>query len=435
MLDIKRIRHDADGVAQALRTRGLDVDVAAIVALDEEHRAALTALEAAQAAQNAASKGPMVPERIEELKSLKGRIKELQEHCDVLQRRLSDAVSPLPNIPLADTPIGKDGSENVEVSSFGSKPTFSFPPKHYMDIALALGIIDTETAGVVSGSRFGYLKGGAARLQFALMQYALSRLTDEQFIADIIHKLNLPLVAAPFVFVMPPVMIRPEMMRAMGFVERAGIEKGMDEIYWLEKDDLYLVGTSEQSIGPMHYDQILESSAVPLRYVAYSTCFRRESGAAGKDTRGILRVHQFDKMEMFTVCTPEQSEYEHRLILGIEEALMQGLGLHYRVMRLCTGDIGAASAGTFDIETWMPGQDEYRETHSCSNTTDFQARALKTRIRSDDGTLVLAHMLNGTVFSQRPMMAILEQYQNEDGTVRVPDILRPFLGGCETIVR
>jgi seryl-tRNA synthetase len=433
MLDIKLIRQNADGVARAMKSRGLAVDVAGIVALDEEHRAALGALEAAQANQNASSKGPMDPARIEELKALKVRIKELQAQSDVLAARLQDAIAPLPNIPLDDTPVGSSADENVEVSSFGSKPEFSFPPKHYMDIAVPLGIVDTETAGVVSGSRFGYLKGGAARIQFALLQYAMSRLTDEQFIADIIHKLGLPIVAAPFIPVIPPVMIRPDMMRAMGFVERAGMDKGADEIYWLEKDGLYLVGTSEQSIGPMHYDTILAAADAPVRYVGYSTCFRRESGAAGKDTRGILRVHQFDKMEMFTVCQPEQSVHEHRLILGIEEALMQGLGLHYRVMRLCTGDIGAASAATYDIETWMPGQNEYRETHSCSTTTDFQARALKTRIRSSDGTMAFAHMLNGTVFSQRPMIAILEQYQNEDGTVRIPDVLRQYMGGLDVI--
>lgn len=433
MLDIKLIRQDADRVAQAMKSRGLTVDVAAIVALDGEYRSALNELEAAQARQNAASKGPMDPARIDELKALKGHIKDLQARCDALQVRVEDAVAPLPNIPLADTPVGKDGTANVEVSLFGTKPEFSFTPKHYMDIAVPLGIVDTEAAGVVSGSRFGYLKGGAARLQFALLQYALSRLTDEQFVSDIIHKLNLPITAAPFIPVIPPVMIRPEMMKAMGFMERAGVDAGNDEMYWLDKDGLYLVGTSEQSIGPMHYDKILAGAELPLRYVGYSTCFRRESGAAGKDTRGILRVHQFDKMEMFTVCQPANSDHEHRLILGVEEALMQGLGLHYRVMRLSTGDIGAASASTFDIETWMPGQNEYRETHSCSNTTDYQARSLKTRIRTEDGGLTFAHMLNGTVFSQRPMIAILEQYQNEDGTVRIPEALRPYMGGADVI--
>lgn len=435
MLDLKLIRQDADAVATAMKHRGLTVDIAAVISLDERHRAALAELEEAQARQNAASKGPMDPARIDELKALKNRIKELQARADELETAVRDALMPLPNIPLSDTPVGPDASANVVVSTVGTKPVFPFTPKHYMDIAVPLGLIDTEAAGVVSGSRFGYLKGGAARLQFALLQYALDRLTDETFIADIIRTLGLPIPAAPFIPVIPPVMIRPEMMRAMGFAERAGADAGTDEMYWLDRDGLYLVGTSEQSIGPMHYDSILAAADLPLRYVGYSTCFRRESGAAGRDTRGILRVHQFDKMEMFTVCQPDVSAHEHRLILGVEEALMQGLGLHYRVVRLSTGDMGAASAATYDIETWMPGQDEYRETHSCSNTTDYQARALKTRIRVADDTLVIAHMLNGTVFSQRPMIAILEQFQNEDGSIRVPPVLRPYLGGIDLIVR
>jgi seryl-tRNA synthetase len=305
-----------------------------------------------------------------------------------------------------------------------------------MDFAPQMGIIDTETAGTVSGSRFGYLKGAGALLEFALLQYAIARLTDGAFIAELITQRGLPIPATPFVPVVPPVMIRPEMMRAMGFAERAGIERGADEIYYLPKDDLYLVGTSEQSIGPMHYDTTLERTALPLRYVGYSTCFRRESGAAGKDTRGILRVHQFNKLEMFTVAEPDMSPHEHALLLACEEALMQGLGLHYRVVRLCTGDIGQASAATYDIETWMPGQGEYRETHSTSNTTDYQSRALKTRYRVEEGKTETVHMLNGTVFSMnRPIVAILEQFQNEDGTVRVPEVLRPYMGGLEVIGR
>jgi len=286
----------------------------------------------------------------------------------------------------------------------------------------------------VSGSRFGYLKGGAAQFQFALLQYAISRLTNQEFISGLIAKAKLSVAPTPFVPVIPPVMVKPEMMRAMGFAERAGVDKGNDESYWLDKDGLYLVGTSEQSIGPMHYDQILNPADLPLRYVGYSTCFRRESGAAGKDTRGILRVHQFDKLEMFTVATPENSPHEHQLILAVEEAFMQGLGLHYRVMRLCTGDIGAASASTYDIETWMPGQQEYRETSSTSTTTDYQARGLKTRFRTGEKATAPVHMLNGTVFAfGRIIIAILENYQNEDGTVQVPEVLRPYMNGKEVI--
>ncbi len=439
MLDIKLIRENPKAVTKAMKNRGVSVDVNAIAEADTRFRAALAELEHARAQQREKSSGPVSPKHIGELKELKSRIHELEERTTTAEAAVGSALAPLPNIPLDDTPVGADASANVEVSVFGKKPEFAFKPKHAMELAEALGIIDTESAGTVSGTRFGYLKGGAAMLEFALLQYALSKLTNEQFIADRISEHGLQLTAQPFVPVIPPVLVRPEMMRAMGFAERAGIERGDDEIYYLEKDGLYLVGTSEQSIGPMHYDTILRADVLPLRYLGFSTCFRRESGAAGKDTRGILRVHQFDKMEMFTVCVPDTSREEHRLILACEEALMQGLELHYRVVRLCTGDIGQASAATFDIETWMPGQGEYRETHSTSNTTDYQARALKTRFRNIDPRTSkpetdVVHMLNGTAFAMgRMVIAVLEQCQNEDGTVRIPEVLRPFMGGRTAI--
>lgn len=435
MLDIKLIRTEPENVARAMRNRGVTVDIGAIAVADEAHRAALAELEEARALQNAGSKGPVTPERIDEMKTLKERIKTLEAAATDAERQVHALLTPLPNIPLDDTPVGPDASANLEVSTSGRKPDIA-APKHYLDITGPLGIVDTESAATVSGTRFGYLTGGAAMLEFALLQYALSKLTDEAFIADLVHAHNLPIPAAPFSPVVPPVLIRPDMMRAMGFAERAGVERGDDEMYYLPKDDLYLVGTSEQSVGPMHFDRIIPASELPLRYAAFSTCFRRESGAAGKDTRGILRVHQFDKLEMFTVAAPEASAQEHRLLLACQEALMQGLGLHYRVVRLCTGDLGQASAATFDIETWMPGQGEYRETHSTSNTTDYQSRALKTRFRAGEGETALVHMLNGTALAMgRMIIAIVEQYQNADGSVRVPEVLRPFMGGRDSIVR
>lgn len=423
MLDINLIREDPERVKQAMRDRGLNVgeELDFIVESDKAYRAALAELEIARAEQNAAGRIEGKPDEalLRKLKELKERVAKL-EHIEIsLRDRLFDgALRTLPNVALEDTPVG-DAAANVVDHEWGTKPEFSFTPKHYVDIAEKLGIIDTDAAARVSGSRFGYLLGGAAQLEFALLQYALTTLTAKPY---------------SFLPVVPPVLIRPEMMRAMGFAERAGVEQGNDEMYYLPKDDLYLVGTSEQSVGPFHYDRIVDAADLPLRYVAFSTCFRRESGAAGKDTRGILRVHQFDKLEMFTVCDPGVSRDEHRLILAAEEALMQGLGLHYRVVRLATGDLGQASAATYDIETWMPGQDEYRETHSCSNTTDYQSRALKTRFRTGDGKPELVHMLNGTAFAMgRMIIAILEQFQNQDGSVRVPEALRPYMGGRDTI--
>lgn len=432
MIDPKLLRDNPETVRRAMHDRGVDVDINEIVRLDGQYRHVLQELEDARAEQNKGSLSAETAEDRAGLKNLKHRIQSIEIRLQELKLHLDAQMASLPNIPLPETPIG-DASANVVEHVWGEKPEFDFDPKHYMDIAEPLGLVDMETGAKVSGARFGYLKGDMARLQFALQQYAIASLTDATFIAGIVKENGLGIADTPFQPVIPPVLIRPEMMRAMGFSERLGADRGSDELYWLPKDELYLVGTSEQSLGPMHFNEIIEAGDLPIRYVGFSTSFRREAGAAGKDTRGILRVHQFNKIEMFTVSAPESSPEEHQLMLAIEEKLMQGLGLHYRVVRLATGDLGAASASTFDIETWMPGQGEYRETHSTSNTTDFQSRALKTRYRTDDGSTAFVHMLNGTVFSERPSIAILEQYQNADGTVRIPDVLRPFMGGAKRI--
>ena len=277
-------------------------------------------------------------------------------------------------------------------------------------MAQELGIIDTERAAKVSGSRFGYLKGAAVLLEFALVQLAMKTAAKDGFIP-----------------VIPPVLVGEKAMWSMGYLER-----GRDEIYYLPADNLYLVGTSEQSIGPMYMDEIFKEKELPRRYIGFSTCFRREAGSYGKDTKGILRVHQFDKVEMFSIVKPEDSEKEHQLILSIEEKLMRALELPYRVLDICSGDLGDPAAAKYDIEVWMPGQNggkgEYRETHSTSNTTDFQSRRLNIKYRNKEGEIDFVHMLNGTGFSQRPILAILENYQTEKGTVKVPKVLQDYLG-------
>jgi seryl-tRNA synthetase len=435
MIDRRLIRENPERVRVAMRNRGVDVDIDELVRLDGQWRHVLQELEDARAEHKQATAAAATdPKQREALRGSKDRIKALEIRISELEITLDKLVGALPNMPREDTPVGTDASANVVIREVGSKATFPFEPRHYLEIAEGLGIIDVTSAAKVSGSRFGYLLGGAARLEFALVQFALDRLTDGPFVAALIERERLGVAPAPFRPVVPPVLIRPEMMRAMGFSERAGASRGSDEIYWLDKDGLYLVGTSEQSIGPMHADRILRADELPLRYASFSTCFRREAGAAGKDTKGILRVHQFDKLELFTVCAPDVSEKEHRLIVAIEETLMQELGLHYRLVQLSTGDMGAAAASTFDIETWMPGQGEYRETHSASNTTDYQARGLQTRFRDADGTVAPVHMLNGTAVAVgRMLIAIIENYQTADGTVTVPDALRPYLGGLTEI--
>jgi len=265
-----------------------------------------------------------------------------------------------------------------------------------------------ERAAKASGARFAYLKGDAALLHFALIQYALQTLSKHGFIP-----------------VVPPTLVGARAMRAMGYLEHGG----HDEIYYLAKDNQYLTGTSEQSIGAMHMDEVLKNEELPLRYAGISTCYRREAGSYGKDTKGLIRVHQFDKVEMFSFSTPETSQAEHELILTIEEELMQGLGLHYQVIQMVTGDLGLPAAKKYDIETWIPSQDTFRETHSTSTCTDFQARRLNTRFKDGEGSMQFVHTVNGTAFAiGRTMVAIIENYQQEDGSVAVPEVLRPWVG-------
>lgn len=370
-------------------------------------------LETLQATINAASKE--IPKlasaekkaKIAELKPISDRIAELKKNLS----ETAPKTIRVPNPPKADVPDGDDESANVVLREVGKKPIIA-DPKDYLALTEERGLIDLKRASKVSGSRFGYLVGPIAQLEFALIQYAQQTLLPEGF-----------------VMVVPPVMIKEENMAAMGYLHGGG----EDETYRFEKDNLYLVGTSEQSIGPMHRDEVFQEADLPKRYVSFSTCFRREAGSYGKDTKGILRVHQFDKLEMFSLTLPEASDQEHDFLLAMEEKLMQGLELPYRVVKLCTGDIGWPSARTYDIETWMPGQGTYRETHSTSTTTDYQSRDLNIKVQRKDGK-VLVHMLNGTAFAiGRTLIAIIENYQQSDGSIAIPTVLQPFMGGLKKI--
>lgn len=317
----------------------------------------------------------------------------------------------LPNIPRADVPDGDEETANKVEREVGKKTNLT-NPKDYLALTEDKGFIDLKRASKVSGSRFGYLVGPIAQLEFALVQYAQKTLLPEGF-----------------TMVVPPVMIKEENMAAMGYLNGGG----EDETYHFEKDSLYLVGTSEQSIGPMHRDEVFKEEDLPKRYLSFSTCFRREAGSYGKDTKGILRVHQFDKLEMFSLTLPEESDKEHEFLLAMEEKLMQGLELPYRVVKLCAGDLGWPSARTWDIETWMPGQGTYRETHSTSTTTDYQSRDLNIKVQRKDKK-VYVHMLNGTAFAiGRTLIAIIENYQNADGSITIPKVLQPYMGGLKKI--
>jgi len=451
MLDIKRIRQNPDEIEAAIRKRGAISNVGAILESDARRRQLATDIDILRSRQNTYSekiptlKGKDKEIALGELKELKAKIAALESDLKTVEEHLEFLIYALPNIPLDDVPIGKDERDNVVLREIGEKPKFDFRPKDYLTLAQNAGLIDVERAGKVSGSRFGYLMGDACLLEAALLQFGLKTLTDRGVIESIARNADLDVLYTPFIPVFPPVLIRPEMLGKMGYLTKNPKPKiqnpKMDEwvneeVYFLRDDDLVLVGTSEQSIGPMHADEILPAERLPLRYLGFSSCFRREAGSYGKDTKGILRVHQFDKLEMFSYVRSEDSVKEHRFLLACEEYLMKQLGIPYRVVALSTGDLSAPSAATFDIESWMPGQNqgrgEYRETHSTSNTTDFQARRLNIRYRTqgigNKWQLEFVHMLNGTAFAMgRMIIAIIENYQTREGKVIIPEALRHFM--------
>ena len=425
MLDIKFIRDNPELVKEGIVKKGADPKlVDSFLRLDEDWRIKVAAIDQLRSEHNL-NNNELAKRRTDDLISkaeiLKTQLTKLEEEKKDLEERRQNRLNLIPNLPDADVPPGKDENENQVMKEVGEKPKFDFEPKDYLSLAEKLGIIDIKRAAKASGSRFGYLLGTAALLEFALINFAIKHLNDEAFISKVIKKHNLNVSNKPFKLVIPPVLINQKSMWGMGYLDR-----GADEIYHLEKDDLYLVGTAEQSLGVMHQDEIFQEDELPKRYLGFSTCFRREAGSYGKDTKGILRVHQFDKLEMFSFTAPETSSEELKLFLAIEETLMQELELPYRVMRICAGDLGAPAASKFDIEAWFPEQDQYRETHSTSNCTDFQARRLNIHYKDKSNKTNLVHTVNGTVFSQRPILAIIENYQTKEGTINIPKVLASY---------
>ena len=407
MLDINLIRKEPEKVKAGLTAKNADPKlVESFLELDAKWRDATTEFDTKRAEQKKLGE----ERKIEEAKALKVELQKIEADLATLDKMRQEVLHQMPNLPLLHVIVGKSDKENKVIREVGTKPQFS-KPLDYMELAQKLDIIDTERAAKVSGSRFGYLKGAAALLEFALVDLAMKTLVKEGFTP-----------------VVPPVLINEKSMWAMGYLER-----GADEIYYLSKDNLYLVGTSEQSVGAMHQGEIFNTEQLPRRYVSFSPCFRREAGSYGKDTKGILRVHQFDKVEMFSIVKPEDSEAEHAFLLSIEEKLMQALELPYHVLDICSGDLGDPAAAKYDIEAWLPGQNggkgEYRETHSTSNTTDFQSRRLGIKYKTKEGASEFVHLLNGTAFAiGRMILAILENYQTEEGTVRVPKVLQQYMG-------
>ncbi|MEX2101367.1 MAG: serine--tRNA ligase [Actinomycetota bacterium] len=413
MLDLKALRDDPVPFRAGLARRGMADVVDELLALDERRRSLTTEVDRLRADRNKGSKaiggakGDQKQQLIAEVAQVSARLKGLEPELTEVEEQLRAMLGRTPNLPHESVPDGGE-DDAVEVGRHGEVPTFDFEVRDHAALGELLGVLDTDRAGRTSGSRFVYLLGDLVLVQFALVQHALSIAMREGFVP-----------------VIPPVMVREEAMYGTGFFP--GDES---QLYATRDDDLYLVGTSEVPLAAFHMGEIVDEAELPLRYSGYSTCFRREAGTYGKDTGGMFRVHQFDKVEMFSFTTPEESWNEHERILAIEEEIMGNLGLHFRVVNIAIGDLGAPAAKKYDIEGWLPGQDAYRELTSCSNCTDYQARRLQTRVRRPDGSIEVVHTLNGTATAVgRTLIALLENGQRADGSVAMPETLWPWLPG------
>lgn len=403
MIDIKFLREHPEQVEAAAKHKNVAVDIQAIVQFDQKRKALQTEHDTLRSEQRALGK--------DGAKELSVKVKTLQKELTELEEQLRVVLWQVPNIPTDDTPIGKDETENQIVKEWGSKPEFGFQPKPHWELGVALGVIDNEQAAQVSGARFTYLKGPLVLLQNALVQFAFS----------VVVKKGFQLIA-------PPLMLKPDVFEKMARLHPK------EERYYIPADDLFLIGSAEHTLGPIHMDQIFSETELPKRYAAFSPAFRREAGAAGKDTRGILRLHQFDKLEMEVFSTPEQALNEHQLLVSIEEEILQALELPYQLLLKCTGDIGDPNARGMDINTWMPGQGVYRETHTADYMSDYQARRLNTKYRAADGKTAFVHMNDATAIAiGRMLAAIMENYQQADGSIKLPEVLHPWMMGVTHI--
>jgi len=421
MLDIKFVRENQGLIREMLRTRGVNVSLDDLIKYDQERRAAIMMAQELKRKRNLVSlkiaklkkEGKDAQKEIDEMRRISDDIAMADGKIKVLEQEVRRIMMIIPNIPDKTVPQGKDENDNVEIRSWGEQPVFEFQPKDHIDLGLRLDLIDVERAAKVAGARFYYLKGDLVLLNLALIRFGLQYMKKKGF-----------------TITQTPYMLRREVVE--GCVALSDFE---DAIYKVEDEDLYLLATSEHAIAGFHKDEILDGKKLPLRYAGISPCYRKEAGAHGRDTKGIFRVHQFEKVEQFVFCKPEDSWGEHELLIRNAEEIFRLLKIPYRIMNVCIGDLGTVAAKKYDLEAWLPGQGKYREMVSCSNCLDYQARRLGIRFRDKPNDKPkFVYTLNSTaIATERTLIAIMENYQERDGTIRVPEVLRPYMNGLDVI--
>ncbi|MCK4540416.1 serine--tRNA ligase [Candidatus Parcubacteria bacterium] len=427
MLDIKYIQKNKKKIKEAAKNKNIDIDIDLLLKINNEKRGAQTKLDELRAKRNELAKsakgGRPTDKQIKKGKKIKEETAALEAKLKNIKINFNDLIIQVPNVISDDTPIGKDESENKVIRKFGEPTEFDFKPKDHMELGMIHGIIDTEKSANISGSRFNYLFGEAVLLQFALIQFIMAALTDRKIIKQLADKVGNPF-DKPFTPVLLPVMVKSEVMKKMDRFDPLG------DRYYLEQDEVLLIGSAEHTLGPIHMNEIIKEKDLPIRYIGYSTAFRREAGSYGKDMAGILRRHQFDKAEMETFVQAEYGQLEQNLIVAIQEYLLQRLNIPYQVVAVCSGDMGKPDFRQIDIECWMPGQNKYRETHTSDYMTDFQSRRLNIKYKTKTGDKKFVHMNDATAFAMgRILIAIIENYQQKDGSIIIPEVLRKYMPG------
>lgn len=433
MIDIQIVRDNPQLVKEKAAQKGYDIDTERLLQLDGERKELLQTVEVLRRRRNEiadsmkSSGGKPTSEAIEEGKQIKVELAEREGYLNQVEAEWLPLLKSVPNMPLDVVPVGSTEEENVVIKTVGKKPTFDFEIKNHAQIAEAKGWLDKDRGAKIAGARFVYLKGDLVRLEFALWQFGMDIVGNEEILKKIIADNNLNVSSKPFVPVLPPAVAKKEIFEATGRLNKE------DQTYKIEDEDLWLNASAEHTMAPMYYKEILDEKELPIRYIGYTTAFRREAGTYGKDSEGFFRLHQFNKLEMESFTTADTSLDEHLLMVAIQEYLMQQLGLPYRVLEKCTADIGRPNAKGVDIDVWLPGQNNYRETHTADFISDFQTRSMQTRVRRANGEVELAHTNDATAFSQRPLIAILENNQTAEGDVVLPEVLQPYFGNITKI--